>query len=211
MMKPLSKLAFAGAVVIAAAGVTAAAAGEIRNMHVLTVSLPDGSQEQIRYVGDTPPQVRLQPGLAAVADPFGPASPFALMRQISAQMDREAAAMFQQAAVMPGPGFMRPDGLMQVDLGRLPPGVQGYEMVSTVTGSGVCTKTVRYTASDRGQPPKVLTSSSGACDGAPDRQGGPTAVGADRAPTSAPTLVQAQAPTKAAPPPALLHRINYAG
>ena len=204
-MKPLSKLAFAGAVVIAAAGVTAAAAGEIRNMHVLTVSLPDGSQEQIRYLGDTPPQVRLQPGLTVVADPFGsgsPFAPFALMRQISAQMDREAVALFQQSAMLPGPGFIGPDGLMQVDLGRLPAGVQGYEMVSTTTGSGVCTKTVRYTASDRGQPPKVLTSSSGACDGAPDRHSGPTAVGADRALTSAPTLVQAQAPAKAAPPPA---------
>src|ERR1700753_2191885 len=86
----------------------AAAIAQIKHSHVLQVRLPDGTLEEIRYAGDTPPVVRLQPGWAPAAyawpaDAFGADSPFLALERISAQMDREAAALLQQAHSLPGP------------------------------------------------------------------------------------------------------------
>ena len=54
-MQKLRTLALIGAAVLAAAGLAGASAGELARTHILTVRLPDGSIEQIRYLGDRPP------------------------------------------------------------------------------------------------------------------------------------------------------------
>ena len=60
-MQKFRTAALIGAVVLAAAGLAGASAGELARTHILTVRLPDGSIEQIRYLGDRPPQIRFGP------------------------------------------------------------------------------------------------------------------------------------------------------
>ncbi|MBW9051666.1 hypothetical protein [Rhizobium mesosinicum] len=144
-----------GAAVIAAAELAGPAAAETiahksANTHVLVVRLPDGSIEQIRYAGERPPQVRIdgqpEPGLF---DPFWPSAPFADLDRISAAIDREAAAVLQQAGSMM---LASPGNLTTIGLGELPAGVRGYSMVSTISGNGVCTRSVRYFSTGNGKP-----------------------------------------------------------
>ena len=167
-MRHLRKTVLAGAAAIALVGVAGLAVAEIKNAHVLDVRLPDGSLAHIRYVGDTPPTVTFAaapPALSILSrpfDPLGPGSPFAVLDQISQAMDRQADAMFRQASAQPGLAFSGPD-VMQVDLGKLPPGARGFSMVSTMSGDGVCTRSVEYRSTGDGKPPQVVTRSSGAC------------------------------------------------
>ena len=166
-MPPLRKAILAGAAAIALVGVAGWAAAEIKNAHTLDVRLPDGSLAHIRYVGDTPPTVSFAPAppalsiLSPTSDPFGAGSPFAALEQISQAMDRQAEAMFREASAQPGL-FTGPD-LMQVDVGKLPPGAQGFSMVSTMSGNGVCTRSVQYRSLGDGKPPQVVTRTTGAC------------------------------------------------
>lgn len=128
--------------------------------HVLVVRLPDGSLERIRYAGDRPPQIRFdsQPD-SGFFDPFWPSAPFADLDRISAAMDREAAAMMQQADNMMQAS---PGNPTDIGLNGLPAGMQGYSMVSTMSGNGVCTRSVRYFSSSDGKP-HVESSTSGNC------------------------------------------------
>ena len=87
---------------LAAAGLAGASAGELARTHVLTVRLPDGSIEQIRYLGDRPPQIHWTQDPAPL---FWPGiervdmnSPFAALDRMSAEMDREAQALLNQTA-----------------------------------------------------------------------------------------------------------------
>jgi hypothetical protein len=165
-MRPLRKAILAGAAAIVLVGAGLAAA-EIKNTHVLDVCLPDGSLAHIRYVGDRPPTVSFAPAPPALSifspasDPFGPASPFATLEQISQAMDRQAEAMLREVSARPGL-FTGPD-MMQVDVERLPPGARGFSMVSTMSGNGVCTRSVEYRSLGDGKPPQVVTRTSGAC------------------------------------------------
>ncbi len=165
-MKPMSKLALAGVAALAAIGLTGAAMAEIKHSHLLSIRLPDGSLEQIRYVGDTPPVVRLQPGRATVAgfwadEALGADPALAMLDRISALMDNEAAVLFQQARLLDGP-----DGLTPIDLGKLPPGVTGYSVVSTTSGGHTCTRTTQYGPLDVAGRVKSVTRIAGDCEGA---------------------------------------------
>ncbi|HZZ69364.1 MAG TPA: hypothetical protein VFE18_14415 [Phenylobacterium sp.] len=173
-MKPLGKLLLAATATVAVAGVAGLAAAEIKNAHLLTVQLPDGSVEHIQYAGDQPPKVSVETtpvmmiapvdmvGVSPIAQMFGPASPFADLQRISAAMDRQAAAMLQQVEMTPM-SPMAANGPMLADLNRLPPGVQGFSMVSTSTGNGMCMRSVEYRSMGPGKAPKVLTRTSGNC------------------------------------------------
>lgn len=168
-MKALKTPLFIGAAAIAVIGLTGAAVAEIKHSHVMQIRLPDGSLEQIRYTGDTPPVVRLQPGGAPIAyawpeDVFGLDSPFAALERLSAQMDRDAAVLFQQAQDIPDPLIAWPGGLTQVDLGKLPPGMSGYSVVSTVSDGRVCTRTVQYGPSGSSGRLTAVTHVSGDCN-----------------------------------------------
>lgn len=167
-MRPLRKAILAGAAAIALMGVAGFAAAAMKNAHQLVVRLPDGSLAHIRYVGDTPPTVSFAPApialsaLSSGSDLSGPNSPFGALEQISRAMDRQAEAMLREARAQSGPAFIGPD-LTHLDVGKLPPGVQGFSMVSTTSGNGVCTRSIRYRSLGDGKPPQIVTRTSGSC------------------------------------------------
>lgn len=159
-MRILPTTLLAGVASVALAGSVAA--------HTLTVRLPDGTTEQIDYSGDVAPQVSFVPAASAAAPAwaFGPSSPFALMQQISAEMDRETAAMMRQMqqlqvdALQPGPGSGQP---LAVDMTNLPRGAESYSFVSTLSPGGVCSQSMEITSTGPGQKPQVVTHRSGNC------------------------------------------------
>jgi hypothetical protein len=163
------------AAVLAAAGIAGSAVAQTKSRqsadsHVLTVRLPDGSLERIRYTGNQPPEINFEGrptpvhAFVPLFDGFDSSSPFADLDRISAMMDQEAAAMLQEAGNIERWAPGKPDDMMKVDFGKLPPGTQGYSVVSTMSGNQVCTRSVRYFSSGNGKPPRVETSSSGNCD-----------------------------------------------
>jgi hypothetical protein len=164
-MRHLHRNVLAGVAAIALLGVTGLTLAQINKARVLDVRLPDGSHAHIRYIGDTPPTVSFAPApsalsiLAPASDPLGSDGPFAALERISAAMDRQAETLLREA---PSPAITGPDEI-KVDLGKLPPGTQGFSMVSTVSGSGVCTRSVEYRSLGEGKAPQVVTRTSGAC------------------------------------------------
>ncbi|HLI21678.1 MAG TPA: hypothetical protein VKV32_11200 [Stellaceae bacterium] len=172
------------------AGVAAVALAGTAFAHTMTVRLPGGATEYIQYSGDVPPQVSF--GTTPIASnpdwDFGPSSPFALMQQISAQMDREAAAMMNEMDQLQSAAFgslANPGETMQAAMTNLPPGAQSYSFVSTLSPSGVCSQSVQITSRGPGQKPQIVTHSSGNCGAM--GVGGPTnAATPDEAPATAP-------------------------
>lgn len=176
--------------ILAGAGLAAVMAGTAfarDAMHDMAVRLPDGSIEHIRYVGDQPPKVTYDTRgdrlLVPVFDDAFAADPFAEIEQISAAMDLQAARMmqvFDHAAPLAAAG----PGLLDVDMGHLPPGVQGYSFYSVTSGGKTCSQAIRYMSDGHGAP-KVEKTASGACD----------AIG----PSAAPRTVRLAPATPAAP------------
>lgn len=189
-MRPLCKAILASAAAIALVGVGGLAVAEIKTAHVLDVRLPDGSLAQIRYVGDTPPTMSFAPTpmgfsiLSSTSDPLGPASPFAALERISEALDHQAEAMFREVRAQSALPLAGPS-LTQVDVGKLPPGAEGFSMVSTMSGNGVCTRSFQYRSLGQGKPPQVVTRSSGACT-ANQEQPAPSATSGSTGQTSRP-------------------------
>ncbi len=161
-MRVVRTALMAGVAAVAVAGFSGWAHAQSPQVHVMTVQLPGGGVDVIRYTGDVPPQVVLANGPAAVAEAaplpslFGPDSPFAELQRISAAMDRQAATLMQQTAAFANAP------LMQTDFANLPPGTQGFSFVSTMSGNGVCTQSVEITQNGNGAP-HVVRHSSGNC------------------------------------------------
>jgi hypothetical protein len=174
---------------VAAVGIGIAGAAPAQTAHVLTMPLPDGGLAQVRYIGDVPPTIALVPAPAVspaaseawlpVSSMFGPGSPFAMMDRIAAEMDRRAAAMFRYAEAMAehadaggiartaagtGPWDAMPANVM-------PSGGASYSFVSTVSGNGVCSQSVRIVSRGDGTKPLVERHSSGNCGAAAARSG----------------------------------------
>lgn len=182
------------AAALAAAGVAGLAAAEVRATHVLTIRLPGGQIEQIRYAGDVAPQVRISRSaepmdlFAPAADRFGPSWAFAQMQAISTAMNHQAAMMLQQAATAQANVTAGPGDLTLARVNSLPPGAHGVYMVWTSNGNGGCARTVEYASSGAGRTPAIVSRTSGDC--------GPTSAptGAspthDRAPAPVPGLAQ---------------------
>jgi hypothetical protein len=174
------------------AGVASVALAGIAFAHTLTVQLPGGATENITYTGDVPPQISFGPTpIAASPDgDFGSSSPFTFMQQISAEMDRETAAMMRQMdqlqaiALRPMANSGQP---LEVDMTNLPRGAQSYSSVSTLSSGGVYTQSIQITSNGLGQKPQVVTHSSGNCGVA----AAPSATNA-AAPDIAPATAQAQ-------------------
>lgn len=142
-------LAGAGALVLA--GGLALASSDL---HTMTVRMPDGGVATIRYTGDVKPQVSFANNPFAV-NFAGP--PFAIMDRISAQMDRQMAAMIVPFAAM------NANPLMAANLGSMPSGMTQYTSISTMSGGHFCTRTTQITSVGEGQKPKVVSQSSGDC------------------------------------------------
>jgi hypothetical protein len=179
------------------AGVASVALAGVAFAHSLTVQLPGGATEHITYAGDVAPQISFGPTPIA-AEPtwdFGANSPFALMQQISAEMDRETAAMMRQMdqlqaiALRPmATGSVQP---LEVNMTNLPRGAQGYSFVSTMSSGGVCTQSMQITSNGPGQKPRVITHSSGNCSAL--GAAAPAGVAApDEAPVSSPARPHTQ-------------------
>ena len=178
-MRTFVNACVAGATALVMAGAIGPARASDLKTHILNVQLPDGSVEQIRYIGDVAPQIVVAPSPVALAAPelvFGPS--FAQLQRISAMLDQQAASMMREVAMMP---MMAPSAM-----DSLPPGGRGYSMIATTSGDGVCVRSTEITYRSGDAKPQVVSHTSGNC--------GP-AQGA-----SVPTDLNAPAP-KAVPSP----------
>jgi hypothetical protein len=114
---------------------------------VMTVQLPNGQLEQIRYAGDVPPQIVIVPSAAAFD------SPFAMLEQMSAEMDRQADAMLRAVHRMAAEPMVPQS--TEAAFGQLP------------AGGRVCMRSVQITYSGNGQQPHVVSQSAGDCGPSP--------------------------------------------
>jgi hypothetical protein len=178
-----------GAAAIVLSGLAGMAEAKVPETHVLTLRLPDGQVEQVRYEGDLPPTVIVAP--FAVPTSSDPVDPFAMLERVTAQMDRQAEALFQNISVLP------------------PSGSGGFGMTPVLSGPGVCTRTVQITYVGDDQAPRVVSRVSGDC-GPVQGQAAPVAL--PNGPASKPAPGDIRAPglveVKAAKPyQSLVHRV----
>ena len=82
---------------------------------------------------------------------------------MSAEMDREAAALWNETARLSDSTLLPSGDLTAVDFGKLPPGARSFSVVSTLSGGHVCTRSVEYSASPDGGRPRIVTRTSGDC------------------------------------------------
>jgi hypothetical protein len=165
-MRVLRTALLAGVAAVAI-GFSGAATAQSPNIHVMTVRLPGGGSAEIRYTGEVAPQVVVSEAPATLGAPmlmpslFGSGPPFAMLDRISAEMDRRAAAMFREADALAARASS--GQLTEAALRNLPPGSRSYSFVSTMSGNGVCTRSVEITSMGNGAQPRVVSHSSGNC------------------------------------------------
>lgn len=175
----------AGMAALTAVGVGIAVA---RDAHTLEIQLPDGSVAQVEYSGNVTPRVMLAPVSQAVPLAFDvpdESSLFDAVDQQAAAMDRQARALMQQVAQLQAMPRDTSGRSAFAASGTLPTGMMHYELISSSSRSGTCTRSVEMTSFGPGAKPRVVTASSGTCkpvDTAPapvrleppDRTSGPT-------------------------------------
>ncbi len=180
-MKAVKPLLLAGLASVAVAGYAGFARAGSPDVKTMTVQLPGGGIEEITYTGAVPPQVSLLPPAPAGID-----DPFATLAQISAEMDQQAAAMMNAMDAMTAGAIGQPGLLVPAALGPMPSG-------------GACFQSLEITAMGNGQPPQVVSRSSGDCGGGQPALGAPAAA----SPAALPA-----APVSAQPQPQLI-RVRY--
>jgi hypothetical protein len=170
------------AAILTAAAATPARAGD-STAHIMTIELPNGAVEHIRYRGDVPPTVVMAPAPFTIAEPFfGPDPAFVALQRMSAALDAQAAVMLQQVAELPR--------LTEAQFHTLPAGATGYSFVSTFSSDGACTRTTQITYRGDGLAPQTVSNVSGDCGGQPATRPVPARV---RQPAEAPVTVLADA------------------
>jgi hypothetical protein len=158
----------------AVAGVTGLAVAAAPAVHEMTVALPNGGTAHIRYTGDVAPKVKFVQGpaspfvMTAFGPGFGPASPFAEIEHIQAQMDRQMAVMMLQARQMQAAAMRDP--VYSATFNGVPAGDNAMRFVSTSSGNTYCFRSVQVTASPNGGAPKVVSRSEGNCGQSPAPQ-----------------------------------------
>ena len=186
------KTVLAAGIAAAAIGLSGPASAQNSGTHMLTVPLPGGGTAQISYTGNVAPRVSVSEAPVAIGafvpalSLFGTGSPFAAAEWISAEMDREAAAIFRRADTLAAQA--NPGQLTEAALRNLPPGTQSYTSVSTLSGSGVCTQSVEITSTGNG-PPRVVRHSSGNCVAMPGAAGSVNLPAAPAVPATRPDVV----------------------
>ena len=174
-----------GAAVLGLGAFALPAAGKDPAVHQMTLQLPGGATETIRYTGEVAPKVSFVETPFAIAWPapaaFGFEPTFAAFDRIAADMDRQMSALWRQAQTMAN--WPADGGLGQAGLANLGPGASAYSVVSQSFGDKVCTRVTEVTSSPNGGKPRVVSRTSGNCNASP--------VGAGTAPnpTSARTIV----------------------
>ena len=158
-----------GAAVLGLGAFALPAVGKDPAPHEITIQLPGGGTETIRYTGHVAPKVRFDgtpfaiAWLAPTAFDFGPS--FAAFDQVAADLDRQMSALWRQAQTMAN--WPANGGLSQAGLANLGPGTSAYTVVSQSFGNKVCTRVTEVTSSPNGGKPKVVSRTSGNCDGRP--------------------------------------------
>jgi len=182
-MRTFSKFLIGAAGVAALAG--AAYAADC-NAHVLKVMLPDGSVEQIHYIGDVAPNVVVLPA-QQVETPVAFVDPFAEMDRAFAEMEARTDAMLRQAAAMQAAGTAAGGQLDMAGLQTLPAGTASYSFTSYSSSDGKsCSQSVQVTALEPGKAPKVVRQNSGDCTAMNSRQATPAVQQVAPAPLPAP-------------------------
>lgn len=138
----------AAAAVIGFAGL-AQAQGPV--VHTMTVQLPGGGLETIRYTGDVAPKVVVAPAGTMVPAGFMPT--FTAFDQIAAQMDRQMDAMMYQMRAMPMMPMMGMPDMNQL-----------MQAAARNGGGSFCAQSVSITSTGNG-PAKVVRHSAGNCGG----------------------------------------------
>lgn len=174
-MTKTSRSLLAGAAILAVTATAALADSKEPAFHEMTIQLPGGGTEHVRYTGNAPPQIVVAPNgawagpfAAAFAAPFfgfGPAA--ADLERISAQMDaqmRQMNAMVHEAETM---AMQNPQGRFEAALRNAPAGSYGYSSVSVWSSNGTCTRTVRMVEPGQGAQPQFVSNTSGNCGSAP--------------------------------------------
>jgi hypothetical protein len=88
-------------------------------------------------------------------------TPLAAFDRIFADMDREAAALLQQARELDAQVPL--DDRRLIALGQVPAGPASYSFVSRASGQGVCGRSVEITSRGAGETPRVVSRSWGDC------------------------------------------------
>jgi hypothetical protein len=149
-IKALIVAGISSAAIIGFAGLASAGSPAV---HTITIQLPGGGVETIRYTGDVAPKVVVAPdGSAIPAAAFMPA--FAAFDQIAAQMDRQMATMMQEARA-----------LQTMPMIGMPDMNQLMEAAARNGGGSFCAQSMSITAMGNGQPAKVVTHTAGNCGG----------------------------------------------
>lgn len=166
-MRTVRTVLLAGAAALGIAGLAGLAMAAGPAFHEITVLLPGGGVEHIRYTGNVAPKVDYVSGPAVPVawNAWSVSSPFAELDRISAIMDRQMSVMMQQAQAMQQAAFS--GGLDQAVMKDMPAGTSSYSFVSTMSGNGVCSRSVQITSSPNGGKPKVVSHTSGNCGSAP--------------------------------------------
>jgi hypothetical protein len=195
VMRNVRTAIVAGAAATVVAGLAGAAMARDLNTHVMTVEVPGGGVAEIRYSGDVQPPLVLSPGptTSSAIEPFGaffgPASAFAELERMSAAMDREVASLMRQAEVFARAQVFGGNQPIEVGLRSLPPGTTSYTMVSTWSGSGVCSQSVEITSPANGGTPRVVSQRSENCGSVPGSTG-PIGAPSVPAPTQRPDILE---------------------
>lgn len=161
-----------GAAAILLAGYAGMAEAQPPQTHVLTLRLPDGQIEQVRYAGDLPPIIVLAPDTAAAS--FGPMSPLSALDQISAAMDRQAEVMLQNI-----------NALMAST-------ASGFGAMPAMSGPGVCMRSIQITYTGNGLAPHVVSQTSSEC-GSHQDDATPAVRREMPVPNHAPNVIEARA------------------
>jgi hypothetical protein len=157
MRKALGFIA-AGLGVVTLAG-AATAAG--KDMHVMTVPLPDGSTAKIEYAGNIAPKVSVTPApMTSIFAPFG------MFDRSAFDMQRQIDAMMRQVSEMARQPIAGTPGLNVAAYGNAPAGANSVTIVTTSNGTQTCTRRTDVTSEGVGKAPKVVSSVSGDCGAA---------------------------------------------
>jgi hypothetical protein len=172
-MSYLRNALLAGAAIVILGGAAGLAEAQTQDtsgaVHVMTVRMPNGMVQQIRYTGDVPPRIVIVPVVRPVE------SPFAMMQRMSAEMDRQMAMMMQVfSPMMAQPSASAP---ITAAFGNVP------------AGAGVCMRSISVTYTGDGQKPQVVSRTSGNCGpAAPASAADAPVVAPERTAPAVPTI-----------------------
>jgi hypothetical protein len=189
-MRTIKTAALAG---LASLALAAPVAAKSPPLHTLSVALPGGGIEQIRYSGDVPPEVVMLPAPAPVPADFASWPAWPGFDQIAAIMDRDAMSLLQQVAMLAQQPVFAFDQPLAIDIANLPPGTRW------------CSESVAITRAGPNAAPQIVRHSAGNCAGAP--VGGASAPVQATPPTQAPQRLMVR--NERTPQPATVQRVAW--